>query len=120
MFGAVALALGLMGPIGFVRRYVRKFAVWAVLRSIVYLRGGRSTRRTGTRSGTRRAPAALDFGQGIDLVVASVVSWTPLAADYTRFARDRRGAFLGAGVGYFLPTLWCFALGAVLVLSSAT
>src|SRR4029079_4820060 len=42
--------------------------------------------------------------------------WTPLAADYTRFARDRRSAFAGAGIGYFLPTLCCFALGAVLVL----
>src|SRR6476660_9472781 len=37
LFGAVSLALGLMGPIGFVRRYVRKFAVWAVAASIVYL-----------------------------------------------------------------------------------
>src|SRR5439155_170748 len=37
--------------------------------------------------------------------------------DYTRFARNRRGAFWGAGVGYFFPTLWCFALGAVLVLA---
>src|SRR3954468_13547497 len=37
LFGAIALALGLMGPIGFVRRYVRKFAVWAVAASIVYL-----------------------------------------------------------------------------------
>src|ERR671931_1545214 len=39
------------------------------------------------------------------------------AADYTRFARGRRSAFLGAGVGYLLPTLWCFALGTVLVLA---
>src|SRR5215813_2393661 len=37
VFGAVSLALGLMGPIGFVRRYVRKFAVWAVVASIAYL-----------------------------------------------------------------------------------
>jgi nucleobase:cation symporter-1, NCS1 family len=50
-------------------------------------------------------------------VLASIISWTPLAADYTRFARDRRGAFLGTGVGYLLPTLWCFALGTLLVLS---
>ena len=30
VFGAVALALALLGPIGFVRRFVRKVAVWAV------------------------------------------------------------------------------------------
>src|SRR5438067_1717014 len=44
-------------------------------------------------------------------------SWTPLAADYTRFARNRRVAFWGTGVGYFLPTLWCFAIGCLLVLA---
>src|SRR3954451_3746541 len=35
LFGAISLALGLMGPIGFVRRYLKKFAVWAVAASIV-------------------------------------------------------------------------------------
>jgi purine-cytosine permease-like protein len=57
------------------------------------------------------------IGQGIDLVIANIVSWTPLAADYTRFARDRRSAFLGAGVGYLVPTVWCFGIGSLLVLS---
>src|SRR5947207_7226669 len=28
LFGAVSVGLGLLGPIGFVRRYLRKFAVW--------------------------------------------------------------------------------------------
>ena len=37
VFGAISLGLGLLGPIGFVRRYLRKFAVWAVAASIAYL-----------------------------------------------------------------------------------
>src|SRR5689334_2243794 len=37
LFGGVALVLGLMGPVGVVRRYLKKFAVWAVAASIVYL-----------------------------------------------------------------------------------
>ena len=37
LFGGVAIALALLGPIGFVRRYVRKFAVWFVLASLGYL-----------------------------------------------------------------------------------
>ena len=45
------------------------------------------------------------------------VSWVPYAADYTRFAKTRRGAFAGTGVGYFVPDVWLLALGAVLVLS---
>src|SRR5437870_6371179 len=34
-FGAVSVGLGLLGPIGFVRRYLHKFAAWAVAASIV-------------------------------------------------------------------------------------
>src|SRR5439155_24084909 len=37
LFGGLAAALALMGPIGFVRRFVRKFAIWAVAASVVYL-----------------------------------------------------------------------------------
>src|SRR5437879_9316844 len=36
-FGAPAAVLALLGPIGFVRRFVRKFAIWAVVASVVYL-----------------------------------------------------------------------------------
>ena len=117
LFGAVSLALGLMGPVGFVRRYVRKFAIWAVVASIAYLTWWAIDKANLHALWHTQATGGLSLGQGVDLVMASVVSWTPLAADYTRFARDRRSAFLGAGIGYFVPTLWGFALGAVLVLA---
>jgi nucleobase:cation symporter-1, NCS1 family len=116
VFGAVSLALGLMGPVGFVRRYVRKFAVWAVVASIAYLTWWAIDKADLHQLWQTSGEGGISLGQGIDLVMASVVSWTPLAADYTRFGRDRRGAFIGAGVGYCLPTMWGFALGAVLVL----
>src|SRR5919202_639160 len=118
VFGCVAIALALMGPIGFVRRYVRKFAIWVVLASLVYL-----TWWTLDRSHLHAFWSAPGkggfptFWQGVDLVLASVISWTPLAADYTRFSRDRRSAALGAGLGYFVPTLWMFGLGALLLLA---
>src|SRR6185437_6451221 len=37
VFGAVGLMLALLGPVGFVRRFVRKIGIWAVGASIVYL-----------------------------------------------------------------------------------
>src|SRR5256885_2670997 len=37
LFGGIATTLALLGPIGFVRRFVRKFAIWAVFASILYL-----------------------------------------------------------------------------------
>ncbi len=50
-------------------------------------------------------------------MLASIISWTPLVADYTRFSRTRRGAFWGAGFGYFVPTIPLFTLGAMIALS---
>jgi len=117
VFGAVSLALGLLGPIGFVRRYLRKFAVWAVAASIVYLTWWALDRASLHQLWNQHGTGGVSLGQGIDLVIGSIISWTPLAADYTRFSRDRRSALFGAGVGYLLPTIWCFGLGSVLVLS---
>src|SRR5689334_797760 len=37
VFGALGLVLALLGPVGFVRRFVRKVGIWAVGASIVYL-----------------------------------------------------------------------------------
>ena len=77
------------GPVGFVRRFVRKIGIWAVAASIVYLavwilRNGHVGRlwHAGGHGGS--------FWLGVDLVIALTVSWVPLVADYTRFSRSRR------------------------------
>ena len=57
------------------------------------------------------------FWPGFDLVLASIISWTPLVADYTRFSRSRSAGFWGAGLGYFVPTIPLFGLGAVIAMS---
>ena len=115
LFGVVATALAFLGPVGFVRRYVRKFAVWIVIGSLLYLcwwsLHGQQPVALWHRSGSHA------FWPGFDLVLASIVSWTPLAADYTRFSRSRRAGFWGAGLGYFVPTIPLFALGAVIAMS---
>jgi NCS1 family nucleobase:cation symporter-1 len=117
VFGAIALALALMGPIGFVRRFVRKVAVWAVPFALVYLTwwavDGADFGAIWNAPGT----GGLSVWQGADIVVGITVSWIPYAADYTRFSRDRRGAFAGTGIGYLVPDVWLLTLGVVLVLS---
>jgi nucleobase:cation symporter-1, NCS1 family len=105
VFGGVAIALALLGPIGFVRRYVRKFAIWFDKSDLTAFwntdgKGGFPT-----------------FWQGVDLTLASVISWTPLAADYTRFTRTKRSSFWGASIGYFVPVVWLYALGVLLFLA---
>jgi len=115
LFGVVATVLAFLGPVGFVRRYVRKFAVWVVVASLLYLcwwsLHGQHVGRLWDR------PGAHAFWPGFDLILASVISWTPLVADYTRFSRSRSAGFWGAGAGYFVPTIPLFALGAVIAMS---
>jgi NCS1 family nucleobase:cation symporter-1 len=118
VFGGVAIVLALLGPIGFVRRYVRKFAIWFVLGSLGYLTWWAVDKSDLTAfwhaDGKGGFPT---FWQGIDLTLASVISWTPLAADYTRFTTTRRSSFWGTAVGYAIPVAWLYSLGVLLFLA---
>jgi nucleobase:cation symporter-1, NCS1 family len=116
-FGVVALALALMGPVGVVRRFIRKFAVYFVVASLLYLTWW-ALEAGGVRElWDQPGDGGTTIWLGMDLVIAVTVSWVPLIADYTRFSRDRAGAFFGAGLGYFVAGTWMLVLGAVLVLT---
>jgi putative hydroxymethylpyrimidine transporter CytX len=117
LFGGVALVLALLGPIGFVRRFVRRFAIWAVLLAVLYLTWWALDGADLGALWDAPGEGGLTVWQGADVVVAITVSWVPYAADYTRFSTSRRGAFTGTSIGYFVPDAWLLALGVVLVLS---
>jgi nucleobase:cation symporter-1, NCS1 family len=117
VFAAVTLALALAGPISFVRRYVRRFAVWAVVASTGYLTWWALDGAHLGRLWSANGEGGLTFWQGVDLTVAMAASWLPLAADYTRFGRTARGAFWGTAIGYLVPLAWLYTLGALLFLS---
>jgi len=116
LFGALATVLALAGPISFVRRYIRKVAIWAVAASIVYLTwwilDGSGGHHVWSGKGHHGS-----FWAAVDIVIAVTVSWAPLVADYTRFARSRKSAFWGVGIGYLIPTFFQFGFGSLLVLS---
>ncbi|HET6623683.1 MAG TPA: cytosine permease, partial [Gaiellaceae bacterium] len=112
-----ALVLALLGPIGFVRRFVRRFAVWAVPFAVLYLTWWAFDGADLGALWDAQGEGGLSVWQGADFVVGITVSWIPYAADYTRFSKTRRGAFTGTGLGYFVPDAWLLALGIVLVLS---
>jgi NCS1 family nucleobase:cation symporter-1 len=114
---AATTALALLGPVGFVRRWVRRFAIWVVLASLVYLTWWALDGADLHALWTKPGQGGLSFWQGVDLVVAMPASWLPLAADYTRFSRSRSRGLWGTGIGYLIPNIWLYSLGAVLLLS---
>jgi len=114
---AAATILALIGPIGFVREWVKRVALWVVLASLGYLTWWALHDAHLGAIWSRPGKGGLSFWQGVDLMVAMPVSWLPLAADYTRFSRNGRSAYWGAAVGYFLPNVWLYGLGAILLLT---
>ena len=116
-FGGATLVLGLLGPIGVVRTVVRRVAIWIVPLAVAYLGWWALTGGGLADAWDRPGEGGLSTWQGIDIVVGVTVSWIPLAADYTRFARSPRAAFWGTGVGYFVPDALLLALGAVVLLT---
>ena len=116
-FGAVALAMGLLGPIGVVRTVLRRVAVWVVPVAIAYLAWWALTGGGLAEAWDSPGKGGLSTWQGVDIVVGVTVSWIPLAADYTRFSRTPRGAFWGTGIGYLVPDALLLALGAVILLT---
>lgn len=116
-FGALTLGFALLGPVDFVRTWVKRFALWVVLASLAYLTWWTLHGAHLQALWSKPGEGGLGFWSGVDLVIAMPVSWLPLVADYTRFSRDGRSALVGSGVGYLIPHLWLYALGALLLLS---
>jgi NCS1 family nucleobase:cation symporter-1 len=116
-FGILAAAFALLGPVGFVRRVLRRFGVWIVIASLVYLSWWALTEADLGALWDAPAQGGSSFWLGVDLVIAITVSWVPLVSDYTRFSRDRRSAFWGSGGGYFIGGTWMLMLGVFIVLS---
>lgn len=118
VFTAITLAMALLGPIAVIKKYLARVAIWAVLASVLWITVALVT--TSDLGATWRAPGAggMSFWLAVDLVVAMPISWFPLVADYSRFARDRRAAFWGTSLGYAVPHVWFYVLGVLLVLSA--
>jgi len=57
---------------------------------------------------------------GADLVIAMSVSWLPLVADYSRYAKKQRSGALGTFWGYFIGGTWMYAVGLLVALATTT
>jgi nucleobase:cation symporter-1, NCS1 family len=117
-FGAITTLMAVGGPVLIVKQWLEKFAVWAVLLSTLWLTYAVATSYDLGALFSRPGTGAMSFWLGVDLVAVMPISWVPLVADYSRFARHRRAAFWGTGLGYFVPHIWFYALGAILALAA--
>ena len=111
-FGALATGLAVMGPVSFVRRFLRAWGLWLLLAGAGWLTWRLLAEHDLAGLLAKAGTGEMSFGAGVDLVVAMPLSWLPLIADYTRFGRSPRGMFWGSAVGYLLANVWFMALGA--------
>ena len=114
----VCTALAIGGPVVVVRRFLERFGTWIVLASgllltITLLLSGSTASAWG-----RDGEGGLPFWLAVDLAIVMPISWLPLVADSTRFARTERGVFPATFLGYALGNIWFYALGALLVLNA--
>ncbi|WP_298131802.1 cytosine permease [Micropruina sp.] len=103
--GAVATTMAVR-PLGSVR-LLRKVMVWLVLLASVVL----FVQVLLQPAGDIPQDAVLGFWPAVDLAVAGVVSFAPLAADYSRHSRTKRAAFWGSALGYGLAAVAYYTLG---------
>jgi nucleobase:cation symporter-1, NCS1 family len=109
--GAAATTMAIR-PLGSVR-LLRKVMVWLVLAASTFLfvqvllQPGQSIPQD----------SVLGFWPAVDLAIAGVISFAPLAADYSRHSRTRRAAFWGASLGYGLAAIAYYALGVFAVVN---
>jgi nucleobase:cation symporter-1, NCS1 family len=109
--GAAATLMAVR-PLGSVR-LLRKIMVWIVLAASVFLFAQVLARPA------QPIPqeGVLGFWPGVDLAIAGVISFAPLAADYSRHSRTRSAAFWGASLGYGLAAVGYYILGVLAVVN---
>ena len=107
--GAVATLMAVK-PLGSVRM-LRKVMVWLVLIAsvVLFVQVLLQPRQPIPQD------AVLGFWPAVDLAVAGVVSFAPLAADYSRHSQTRKAAFWGSSLGYGLAAIAYYTLGVLAV-----
>jgi nucleobase:cation symporter-1, NCS1 family len=103
--GVLATAMALR-PLGSVR-LLKRIAVVAVVACSAYFLIETLRRPLGPLTGG----GWTGFWTSTDLVIALPVSWIPLVADYSRFARSGREAFTATALGYAGSSAVFFLLG---------
>lgn len=114
----LVIGMAVWGPLAVVRRWLGRFAVWVMLLTTLWLTWYLITRYNLGQLLARPGTGEFPFWAAVDLVIAMPISWMPLVADYSRFARRPAPAFWGTALGYFLANVWFYGLGALILLAA--
>jgi len=60
---------------------------------------------------SKAGEGSISFGGALELNIIMPLSWLPLIADYTRFAKSEKSGAAGSFLGYFLGSSWMFIIG---------
>ncbi|MDR4308260.1 putative hydroxymethylpyrimidine transporter CytX [Chelatococcus sambhunathii] len=118
LFGALATALAVVGPLSFVRRFLRDWGLWLVLAASAWLTYALLASHNLGELFARPGAGGMGFGAAVDLAATMPLSWLPLIADYSRFGRSAGATFRGSALGYFVANVWFLGLGAAWALAS--
>jgi len=59
----------------------------------------------------KASTGGISFGTALEFSIIMPLSWLPLIADYTRFAKSEKGGAFGSFIGYFFGSSWMFIIG---------
>ncbi len=105
--GLLGIVLAVTGPLGVVRRLLRRYVTPLLAIALAYLLVALLRDADLGIAATGGLPVMV----ALDIVVAYNASWLPLAPDYTRFSGRPMRAALGAATGYFAGTSLVFIIG---------
>ena len=120
VFGIVIILFCILGPLKIVKQWLTKFAVWIVYGSTIIMLINiilNGTNNLDTVSLINSGFTDFNFFNSLDLVIAMPLSWLPLVADYNRFAKKSKNAFLGTFIGFSITNCLFYVIGLLLGIS---
>jgi NCS1 family nucleobase:cation symporter-1 len=116
LFAVIGTALAVAGPLVVIRAFLERFGLWLVLAATIWLTWRLWNVYDFNEIWTRPGLGGLGFWLAVDIAVSLPVSWLPLVGDYSRYAKDGRGAAIATFFSYTIANVWFFFLGAAYLL----
>ena len=119
LWGGLLVALLTGSMVQLVRKLISRVALPLVVLSLLWLTwqfAGMALTQGAGELWSRAGEGGMGVMPALDLVVAMPISWLPLVADYSRYGKNSRSAFVGTWAGFCIANVWCYALGVLVAL----